>query len=217
MYTRVLKEIRHQIGFENFLLPPAAIQAVEHAGKGPLVAVNIHQRRCDAIVIDQNGVTNLLLYNLTWDDIIMNVASLIYVYDNIKRNPSDANIAFERIMKWLWECAAKPILTHLGFVAPPKNGAPWPRLWWISGGVFSMFPIHAAGDYEAFRRGCKDSTVLDRVISSYSPTIKSLVYARERKQSLEKTKGNRDGSSSRAVIFCSINRVESSMTSARFD
>lgn len=51
----------------------------------------------------------------------------------------------------------------------------WSRMWWILTGSLSRLPIHAAGRYLTNPA----ETVLDRVISSYSTSIKGLIYARE--------------------------------------
>ena len=56
-------------------------------------------------------------------------------------------------------------------------GKPWPRVWWVPGGLLSLLPIHAAGHHtnppDPGRR-----TVLDWVISSYTPTVGALAHAR---------------------------------------
>jgi CHAT domain-containing protein len=51
-------------------------------------------------------------------------------------------------------------------------------VWWATGGVLGLLPIHAAGhhtDPPSARR-----TVMDRVVSSYTPTIRALRHARRR-------------------------------------
>jgi CHAT domain-containing protein len=51
-----------------------------------------------------------------------------------------------------------------------------PRIWWIGTGLASAFPFHAAGDRST---GPMESAYC-RVISSYSPSIKALTFAKER-------------------------------------
>lgn len=51
-----------------------------------------------------------------------------------------------------------------------------PRIWWIGVGIASFLPFHAAGDHSP---GSTENT-FSRAISSYTPTIKALGYARER-------------------------------------
>ncbi|MFJ3296718.1 CHAT domain-containing protein [Streptomyces bacillaris] len=56
----------------------------------------------------------------------------------------------------------------------PGAGGAWPRLWWCPTGRLSFLPLHAAG------RGAADSGtwVVDRAVSSYTPTLRALVRAR---------------------------------------
>jgi len=52
----------------------------------------------------------------------------------------------------------------------------WPRLWWCPVGPLAFLPLHAAGRYDGTNR-----LVMDRVISSYAATLRSLGYARSRR------------------------------------
>jgi hypothetical protein len=81
------------------------------------------------------------------------------------------------VLKWLWDVAVGPVFDRLDFIPPVSNDASFPRVWWIGSYLLNILPIHAAGYHEL--RSTK--TVIDRVISSYTPTIKTLGYARERK------------------------------------
>ncbi|CAM5712331.1 hypothetical protein SBADM41S_06275 [Streptomyces badius] len=76
---------------------------------------------------------------------------------------------------WLWDAVAAPVLEHLGLDSVPHEGDPWPRVWWCATGLLSFLPLHAAG------RGAADSGtwVLDRAVSSYTPTVRALVRARD--------------------------------------
>ncbi|KAI0186238.1 CHAT domain-containing protein [Xylaria flabelliformis] len=76
----------------------------------------------------------------------------------------------------LWDTIASPVLDTLGYTRCPQPGEQWPRLWWIPTGVLSRFPLHAAGHHS---NGLLE-TVLDRVISSYSLTIQTIVQGRQR-------------------------------------
>lgn len=80
------------------------------------------------------------------------------------------------LLAWLWEVATGPVLDALGITNVPGKGDDWPHVWWIVPGSLSFFPIHAAG-YHA--KG-SNKNVIDRDISSYIPTIRSLFYAREK-------------------------------------
>jgi hypothetical protein len=52
-------------------------------------------------------------------------------------------------------------------------------VWWAPGGLLSLLPLHAAGHHTMpSDSGYRTRTVLDRVVSSYTPTIGALRYAR---------------------------------------
>lgn len=88
------------------------------------------------------------------------------------------------VMAWLWDVIAEPVLDTLGFTSPPAPGRPWPRLWWCPTGPLSLLPLHAAAHPEADgRQGGR--AVLDRVVSSYTPTLRALTEARQGPQDAE--------------------------------
>jgi hypothetical protein len=86
------------------------------------------------------------------------------------------------VLEWLWRSAAGPVLEALGIHDRPNSDDAnvWPRIWWAPGGLMSLLPIHAAGYHaEAVTTG-GHRTVMDRVVSSYTPTVRALRDARHR-------------------------------------
>jgi hypothetical protein len=73
-----------------------------------------------------------------------------------------------------------PVLEALGYRDRPREDMPWPRVWWAPGGHLGQLPLHAAGHYVGQLSGDHAGrNVMDRVISSYTPTVRALGYARE--------------------------------------
>ncbi|MGW3726603.1 CHAT domain-containing protein [Streptomyces sp. NPDC000851] len=72
-------------------------------------------------------------------------------------------------LAWLWQVAARPIVEALGFASTPRGA--WPRMWWCPVGFLGHFPWHAA-------QSAQGDGVLDRVISSYTTSLRSLHFAR---------------------------------------
>lgn len=106
-------------------------------------------------------------------------------YVEAQRERAAAHRAMEHtlgeVMAWLWETVAEPVLTTLGFDGPPPPDRPWPRLWWCPTGTLSLLPLHAAAHRGA--DGRRDHrAVLDRVISSYTPTLRALTQARQHRE-----------------------------------
>ncbi|MFE3327951.1 CHAT domain-containing protein [Streptomyces sp. NPDC059176] len=83
------------------------------------------------------------------------------------RNDLDETVA--SLLTWLWDSAAEPILAELGIHDTPGPGERVPRLWWCPTGPLVLLPFHAAGRHNEPNR-----SVLDRVISSYTPTLRVL-------------------------------------------
>jgi hypothetical protein len=171
--NKLIEQIRAQPGLENFSMPPTANEMMAAAVPGPIVVLNACDYRCDAFLIQHNQIRVIRLHTLNLED--------IRKYSTFRGTFHDMTI----MQKWLWDTIACPILDALGFNKPVSDDE-WPHVWWIPTGLLTRLPIHAAGDY------IEDSgdTVLDRVISSYSSSVKSLVYGRRalpRNSSIQQT------------------------------
>ena len=71
------------------------------------------------------------------------------------------------------------MLHALGIDRAPAPGEAWPRVWWVPGGMLSLLPLHAAGHHAERHDGHAPRTILDRAVSSYTPTIRALRHSRE--------------------------------------
>ncbi|MFE9856553.1 CHAT domain-containing protein [Streptomyces sp. NPDC005780] len=179
-WNELLAEVRELPGLENFLHPPSVPELVAAAAEGPVVVVNISTYRCDALVVTAHaGVAVVPLPDLTLDATVTRTAEFVDGMETAYGgNGVDEAVAMMRTLSgtlgWLWDTIAAPVLGHLGLDAEPADGAPWPRLWWCPTGWLSFLPLHAAG------RGTPDSGtwVMDRAVSSYTPTLRALVRAR---------------------------------------
>jgi hypothetical protein len=81
------------------------------------------------------------------------------------------------LQRWMWDVIAEPVLTTLGYDRTPDGpSATWPRMWWCPTGPLTLLPLHTAGHHETREAG---RTVLDRVVSSYTPTLRALLEARK--------------------------------------
>jgi CHAT domain-containing protein/tetratricopeptide (TPR) repeat protein len=153
----IIEEIRKIEKFKNFLRPLSKKELIAAASLGPIVMINTSPFRCDALLIRSEGIEVLPLPRLTLKEIQSKAKQSISV----------------ALLEWLWETIASPILDKLGYQETPTGK--WPRIWWIATGLMSRLPLHAAGrHYEN-----TSETVIDRVISSYSSSVRALVYARK--------------------------------------
>jgi tetratricopeptide (TPR) repeat protein len=158
---KLIVEIRRRPGFEDFLTSPNEAEMRAAARRGPIVVINTSEYRCDAILVEQHQIRSLALPGLKSKDI-----------ENTARN---SDLGKTEILEWLWDAVAHPVLDALGFTQSPSSEN-WPRVWWISTGVLGKLPLHTAG-----RHGNGSAeTVLDRVMSSYSSSIKAIIHGRRR-------------------------------------
>lgn len=157
----VIAEIRRQPGFEAFMAIPTVDKMQASAVAGPIVVVNVSKFRCDALVVDKTRIWSLLLPQLHNRE--------------IKKKASSNNLGTPVALEWLWDVVASPILDYLGFVNPSSSRV-WPHVWWVNTGLLTKFPIHAAG----YHNDHSGRTVLDRVISSYTISLKTLLHNRQR-------------------------------------
>ena len=179
-FTRLLARIRSMDGFGTFALPPSVAQLKAQASQGPVVVFNVSVRRSDAILLTSGGITSVRLPGLDQATVMNQVSVFSRALTTATDPESDwdrAQRAIWQVLSWLWDNACEPVLDVLGYRTPPPAGKPWPQLWWVPGGPLSLLPIHAAGHHSSSPEPGYRS-VLDRVISSYTPTIGALVHAR---------------------------------------
>jgi hypothetical protein len=175
----VLEEIRSIEGFASFGSLPEEAELLADATDGPIVTFNVSKYRSDALLLTPGGMRHVELPGLRHDALTEQVNAF---HDALQEIGSDRQAPLLRILEWLWDAAAEPVLAELGYDHEPlaSDEAPRPRIWWAPGGMLSMLPIHAAGYHlEVPALGRPRRTVLDRVVSSYTPTIRALRYARQ--------------------------------------
>jgi tetratricopeptide (TPR) repeat protein len=160
----LLGEIRTLPGFAEFLLPPTLAQVHEWTSPGPVVLVNVSRYRCDALVLTGGTLVAIPLPGLTFADAARNADRFADALDASTEpgREHEGGQVITDILTWLDDTVTGPVLTRLAC-----DGA---RVWWSPGGPLASLPLHAAG-----RPG---NRVLDRVISSYTPTVRALGHAR---------------------------------------
>jgi tetratricopeptide (TPR) repeat protein len=175
-FNDLLRFIRSLEGFENFLQGPSKSELHSLAKDGPIVVFNLSDIRSDAFLITYHGIDFIHLPLLTPGSVVkMTKCFLKAVNNTTVRFYNDSKCELNTVLEWLWDAAVNPILDQLGFTQSPPDER-WPRIWWVGTGLLNLLPIHASGYHDA----SPPRTALDRVISSYAATVKSLAYSRER-------------------------------------
>ncbi|MGF1428256.1 CHAT domain-containing protein [Kitasatospora sp. LaBMicrA B282] len=179
-WEQLLTRIRELPGFADFLAVPLLADLLATADRGPVVLAYCSAYRSDALVLTPGGVRTVPLPQATPAAVAHQVArldrALAAATDPAGEQRAQQDIA--EVLAWTWDCVTAPVLDALGLLGAPPGDA-WPRLWWSPGGALAALPLHAAGRHGGAADGSRQS-VLDRVISSYTPTVRALAYARDR-------------------------------------
>lgn len=175
-FDDLIRQIRSLPNSENFLRGPSKAELLSLADRGPIIVFNISDIRSDSFLITTDDIRLLHLPLITSDS--LTTYFIRFAESILSRGLADHKRATEElntILEWLWDVAVKPILNELGFRQMPSDSETWPRVWWVGSRLLSILPIHAAGYHDSI----PSEAAIDRVISSYSTTIKSLSYARQ--------------------------------------
>ncbi|WBB50005.1 CHAT domain-containing protein [Verrucosispora sp. WMMA2044] len=180
----VLAEIRQLPDFGRFLRPPPFADLARAGEDGPVVLVNVADRRCDALLVSGGRVTTVPLPELSLGELQVRAAYFLTGLAEVTAPVGDPGpeaqrrrAAFRRripeTLDWLWRVVAAPVLDALDPpAAPPDAGAAPARLWWCPTGVLALLPLHAAAPSGG------GSGVLDRVVPSYTASLRALIRAR---------------------------------------
>jgi hypothetical protein len=164
-WERAVAEARALPGLADFLAAPNANRLKATASAGPIVVVNVSVRRCDALVVTPDGIRPVAL-----DTTAAAVAERATAFLRAVLDPTgqQTDTIVLDTLRWLWRVVARPVLAELDLLEP-RGTTDLPRLWWCPTGPMSFLPLHAAQDDQ--------DGVLDRVLSSYTPTIRALHHA----------------------------------------
>ncbi|CAE6514096.1 unnamed protein product, partial [Rhizoctonia solani] len=184
-YDELISQTRALPGFENFLRPIKANTLVTAAHFGPIVVINCHEDRCDALVISpgRDTIEHVPLPNFNGETAQNTRLEMEKSVQNsqlgsqlgkigVKGRPVPGEtFNFKTVLLVLWHDVVKPILDFLGYTIHNSTGN-LPHITWCPTGVLSFLPLHAAGDYDR-----PQSRVFDYVISSYTPTLTALLIS----------------------------------------
>ncbi|MFD8224834.1 CHAT domain-containing protein [Streptomyces massasporeus] len=197
----LVAEIRARPGFSDFLGAPAIDALLACADQGPVVLAYCSEFRNDALVLRDGDVLLVPLPRATPQAVAEQADRLERALADAADPTRDraAQQTVSEVLAWTWDHVTGPVLGRLGLHGPTPDGE-WQRLWWSPGGALASLPLHAAGHHGEAPDSVPDGgavpdggsvpapvaggpgprTVLDRVVSSYTPTVGALRYARAR-------------------------------------
>ncbi|WP_424210929.1 CHAT domain-containing protein [Streptomyces sp. BI20] len=181
--AQTITRIRTEAALPGFLAPPDLDTLAAATGPtGAAVVVNVSEFRSDAVLLRAGRPPEvvplpLLTPGFVDDRTALLTASLDAALDPDTPEDPAAEAAIHGILADLWDAAAGPVLDALGHHTPADGPlTDRPRVWWCPAGALTTLPLHAAGHHDT-RFGEAPLTVPDRVVSSYTPTLDSLVRA----------------------------------------
>ncbi|KAI0825523.1 CHAT domain-containing protein [Irpex lacteus] len=196
-YEKLLKQIRKLEGFGGFLQPRTFPQLAGACKSGPVVLINIDESSCDALILyesEEVKIKHIPLSLLSFDHAINLCNNFSFVLiarglrgcfrDNSYKWKEDCdrgahlpgrgmkNDPMFKILADLWTMVVNPVIDFI-YTLSLTDTSQLPHITWCPTGPLTFLPLHAAGIYHANNAPYK--TVMDYVVSSYTPTLEALL------------------------------------------
>ncbi|KAF7980731.1 hypothetical protein HWV62_36743 [Athelia sp. TMB] len=162
----IIGQIRLLPGFEHFLraVPFSELQIA--AAEGPVIIVNVAQRRSDAIILHKDHPP--VVVSIPADSENGRTPYLTFVDLSRRLFEGRTEAGFSKllekvILKKVAELLVTPVLEKLEGMGVSKKS----RIWWCPTSALCALPIHAAGELPI------------KFVSSYTPTLSALIRARK--------------------------------------
>ena len=176
---QVVTDIRALPGLCRFLLPTLFSDLQCAARGGPVIIVNASKYSCDALIVFLDRDPVHIPLQITQDIVRDLSTELRMLTKRAKREDMSRELAC--FFRKVWDEIVAPVVHSLQATLPSGS-----RIWWCPTAEFSLLPLHAAGP---FRKGQRNLANL--YISSYTPTLTSLIRARQSDVSSSTVQGKR--------------------------
>jgi tetratricopeptide (TPR) repeat protein len=187
-WNQLVAEVRALPGHASFLRAPEFVELTSDIGGRTVVIINVSRYRCDALAVSSSGVRLIPLPGLTLGAAAEQADRYLTALSQLGRSAAEADAErtaigparqqprtdepIKDVLAWLGDKVTFPVLDTLGYVSrPTADPRLWPRVWWCPTGPLTTLPLHAAGRHQP---GHRTPAVLDRVVSSYLPTLRAL-------------------------------------------
>jgi hypothetical protein len=164
---RRIQQIWQQSDFDRFLVVSFENDLKITAKCDSIVIVNVNNYRCDALIIEKNQIRALRLSHLHINNI---------------RDCTTESLMKSEILKWLWKTIAQWVFDMLRFTQISFDDC-WSYIWWIFTNSLTKFFIHAT----ECRSESSSNNVLDRTISFYNFSVKTIIHDRSHRSQIIKT------------------------------
>jgi hypothetical protein len=199
-FNSLIEQVRCLPGLERFMLPDEYSTLKGAAEKGAVAVLVCSGLACHAIILEPSGsvasiplgTTNKWLMEsaLVWRSTVIDARSEMRNGRKLVKSKKALDSRYKhvnQILRLLWINVVLPVIEalrlevcliifrlHIGTQLcdiQPAQGRDRPRIWWCPTGYFAHLPIHASG---ADGKWCSDY-----VVSSYTPTLSSLIGTRK--------------------------------------
>ncbi|KAG9075347.1 hypothetical protein FRC06_010139, partial [Ceratobasidium sp. 370] len=162
----LLAEARRLPGLHDFMLPRKVQELKRAATDGPVVIINVHSTRCDALIIfpQHEDVLHVPLDKFSMAKSVESRTQIISLIGH--RGNGDKARGVKRS---LWLDVVGPVLNALACTRK-LTYSELPHITWCATGALSFLPLHAAGLYDGL-----SPNAFDLIVSSYTPTLSALL------------------------------------------
>ncbi|KAF9463793.1 CHAT domain-containing protein [Collybia nuda] len=165
-WMALLEKVKGIEGFSSYLQATPFKDLKDVAKEGPVIMLSINDTHSNATILT-TSVGPIVVPLLDADPVIL---------DNLVQWLSDTTSGIRpsktiiTILQYFWTAIVEPVVKQLSLLQVPEKS----HIWWCPISCFSALPLHAAGPY---KKGLKN--LPDLYISSYTPSLESLIKARE--------------------------------------
>ncbi|KIJ43283.1 hypothetical protein M422DRAFT_253489 [Sphaerobolus stellatus SS14] len=182
-YGRLLKQIRNLDGFNDFLQPKKLAELVHAANNGPVVIINVHETRCDALILHSYNTLEPIIHVLLQEFSNEKAEMLSSKMNSILKTSGSRKLVIaaaetqssaeilQSILGNLWSWVVQPIALKIKDILLNVIGDSMPHITWCATGPLAFLPLHAAGTYGPEEK----MKIYDYAVSSYSPALSTLL------------------------------------------
>ncbi|KAI0031641.1 CHAT domain-containing protein, partial [Vararia minispora EC-137] len=183
-YSKIIADIRTKPDFHRFLLPKKLAELSPAQGTaGPVVIINVHRTRCDALILNFfDHIAHVPLPELSYattEDMRSRLVKALRRASVRDRGALSClpRAGYDQTLPWvldrLWRFVVEPVLKNIETKDTGREELP--HVTWCPTGPLSFLPLHAAGLYHAGRKGSEQpSRIFNHVVSSYTTTLSAL-------------------------------------------
>ncbi|KAJ7208875.1 ankyrin repeat-containing domain protein [Mycena pura] len=190
---RLILDVRELPGLENFLSPKNLVELMSATILGPIVIINIAERRSDALILQEgrDSILHVPLPDAKYQSLangssaVTNLLRGSEVEVRLKggREGEKAVMSMEETLNLLWTSVVEPVFRRLGWMSSPPR-TKLPRITWCVSGSLAFLPLHAAGIYKS--TDLPSRAAFEYAVHSYTPSLSALAEALHQHKRMQK-------------------------------